>query len=816
VQEDYLVPNGRLDRIEVNCHRVRGYVNLIWCPPPDAPDLRTYDEDLDGDGRLTPRGVCEGASREDTDCDGILDNIHEDRNRNGILDPNEDRDGDGRLDPGTEDRNGNGELDDFPFPETTYPYGRLRPVPMDRDYTIDLLSGYVTGPFFESYDDSRTRATLRQDLSIFTVASGSHDLKTGYLVERESFHRDNLAQDIVGIKDPGYHVGTLADQVKNPTIHYSCNPYEQAECVDPKEGRISVALPVSRATTEVADGFSTGLYVQDLYRPLPNLSIGLGLRFDRESASSDGFTFFDPAAEHGAYTRLLAIGGREAGVSDDLRQGNGDGIRSLGVSSDALFAGSAGEAWLKANVTDPLARAALHTQTISRANVSFLSGELASQFPDLFSGGAVDLATLRASGVPVQAPEPFTVGNNNLSPRLSVSWDPGSDGRSKAYATWGRYYDKLFLSSVSGEQGTERVVRYYVYDRTGLTLTPGVDAPDTPNHHIGSLLAKSPPSITQVDRALQTPYCDEGTIGFEREIAPEMALAVRYIERHYRDQLQDVDVNHQIRIDPTTGKPLDGFGQIQVIPSEDPGAPADTLTVPDGRPDLFVNNPFFNEVLRVGNYNAATYHGIEVELRKRMSRRWQMQASYTYSRAQGDAEDFQSRLGNDPSTIENEAGYLDFDQRHVVKVNGITYLPHDWQLGMAATWSSGLPYSVVSRFFALDNTGYQQFRTRFGRTVTQGDHAEFQDEPRNDHRNGSIFDLNLRAGKNFVIGRYTGAAFLEVFDVLNTDDLRVYTVDPSRASGFDPGGSSSVAGPLQLDATRQFGRRFQVGIQFAF
>ena len=66
-----------------------------------------------------------------------------------------------------------------------------------------------------------------------------------------------------------------------------------------------------------------------------------------------------------------------------------------------------------------------------------------------------------------------------------------------------------------------------------------------------------------------------------------------------------------------------------------------------------------------------------------------MQGSYTYSRANGAAEDFQSRLGNDPSTVESEFGPLDFDQRHVVKLNATTFLPHDWQLGFSASWSSG-------------------------------------------------------------------------------------------------------------------------------
>ncbi|HXH27504.1 MAG TPA: hypothetical protein VNL37_00560, partial [Candidatus Polarisedimenticolia bacterium] len=103
-------------------------------------------EDLDGDGHLTPPGGCEGATREDIDCDGHLDAIDEDANHNGILDPGEDLDGDGRLDPGTEDRNGNGILDDRPFPapddvltgrlpdgrvvpiQPSYPYGHFQPL----------------------------------------------------------------------------------------------------------------------------------------------------------------------------------------------------------------------------------------------------------------------------------------------------------------------------------------------------------------------------------------------------------------------------------------------------------------------------------------------------------------------------------------------------------------------------------------------------------------------------------------------------------------------------------------------------------------
>jgi hypothetical protein len=77
-------------------------------------------EDRDRDGHLTPATVqtpfglfpgCEGAAREDQDCDGHVDLFWEDENHNGTLDAGEDRDGDNRIDYIDEDRNNNDRLD---------------------------------------------------------------------------------------------------------------------------------------------------------------------------------------------------------------------------------------------------------------------------------------------------------------------------------------------------------------------------------------------------------------------------------------------------------------------------------------------------------------------------------------------------------------------------------------------------------------------------------------------------------------------------------------------------------------------------------
>lgn len=107
----------------------------------------------------------------------------------------------------------------------------------------------------------------------------------------------------------------------------------------------------------------------------------------------------------------------------------------------------------------------------------------------------------------------------------------------------------------------------------------------------------------------------------------------------------------------------------------------------------------------------------------------------------------------------------------------------------------------MNRFQSEDNVDFTQTRRLFGRRdITTG---AFYDETRNAHRNLSVYDINVRTQKNFVIGKASAGAFFEIYNLLNTDDLRISEIDDRVIS-------------LQANETRRFGRRFQVGIQIDF
>ncbi|HEV8337096.1 MAG TPA: carboxypeptidase regulatory-like domain-containing protein [Candidatus Polarisedimenticolia bacterium] len=785
VYED-LNGNGRLD----GCLRDPTTGTKVCFPPEGAvapwDGLLHFGEDRDRDGRLTLYEGCEGKDHEDLNCNGLID-AEVDLNRNGLADPKEDTGifcqdrvfcpdgyepgtrGNGRLD--TEDRNGDTMLNTMPGAGATpFPFwtdkdgdgipdpGEFHaPLPQDRDYLLSVKTNRISGPFYSDYRDSRTRDTLKEEISAYAGdLMGSHDLKIGMIFEKEGFDRTTHQRPFLQITPPRGNAFTFVP------------------------GKVGALLPTQNTVDNMAESDHLGFYLQDSYKPLPNLALGLGLRFDREVVRSQGYESFDPVAQRQAFDLLMALRGIET-TSGDL---DVDGVVEVGLQGDPLYAAQ-DTRW--AGIESALVEIAPRRLTRHNFLTSIESARLARfgiSDPDLL-----------LNGHPRQ-PEEIEISNNNLAPRLSVSWDPQSDGKSKVFASWGRFYGNLFLETVVGEQGPDTISPYYTYDQDGLSPS------GLPDNQAGRTLAFPPPSAYQVDRGLRTPFTDELTAGIYREIAPEISISLTYVRRDYRDQLQDVDVNHSTRRAPQCkGRPTssglcDDFGVFLT-----PSGFFSPQSVPDGYPDLFVNNFNFNQIFRVGNYNVQAYSSYEVHLTRRLRRKWQLDASYVYSQATGQAESFLSESGSDPSLTELKSGYLAYDQRHVAKLHAVAFLPSDWQIGGAITWSSGLPFSLVNRVRSSDDVLYPQNRTLFGRRdITTG---KFYAESRNIHRNHAVYDINVRTQRNFVIGHMSAGAFFEVFNLLNTDDLRITEIDNSVDS-------------LQAEETRRFGRRFQIGIQMDF
>src|SRR5262249_31370958 len=149
--------------------------------------------------------------------------------------------------------------------------------------------------------------------------------------------------------------------------------------------------------------------------------------------------------------------------------------------------------------------------------------------------------------------------------------------------------------------------------------------------------------VTQVDRSLRTPSSSVLTVGGTRELSSAWSVGARYTFKQSKDLLQDADRNHVscvqygtvFHIDPANVCPAftDPNGNV-VLGKDLFGTPG--VVSPNGLTDLYVVNNNFNRVMRVGNFNGATYREATVEVERRLAAGWQLQGSYTLSRVRGD------------------------------------------------------------------------------------------------------------------------------------------------------------------------------------
>jgi hypothetical protein len=199
----------------------------------------------------------------------------------------------------------------------------------------------------------------------------------------------------------------------------------------------------------------------------------------------------------------------------------------------------------------------------------------------------------------------------------------------------------------------------------------------------------------------------------------------------------------------------------------------------------------------VGNFNSATYDAVIVEFVRRMYRSWMMNASYTWSEAIGDAEDFDQILGNERILSDDERGLLSYDQTHVVKINAVGLLGRGWTLGGLLRWESGLPYSEL-----------ESRQTVYGRPPEYQNQVDldtkfrfrYPSRQRNDLRNSSFWTIDARVAKNFEFSsNFQFQLSAEVFNLLNDDTL----VLEDRINGLNGG-------------VRRFGRRWQLGMRLGF
>lgn len=285
-------------------------------------------------------------------------------------------------------------------------------------------------------------------------------------------------------------------------------------------------------------------------------------------------------------------------------------------------------------------------------------------------------------GVRAERWEHFATTGENIytfdwefAPRLSAVFDVLGDGRHKASAYYGRYYDPIrnnmtnFAGTLTGSVLHEQVfladewVTYRV--RGGATQQDAFFAPTT-----------------------ETPYTDDVQVGYAVDLGRNMSFEATYINRRTRDILEDYDLSLYARtVDGGTDYP-------------GPLNSADSLFL-----DLdyfgYTENPGSNFVIATLAGGKRDYQGMELVFRKRFDRGWQLLTSYNWNDAEGNTNsdsnaDFQGDVLFLDPRAPNQYGTQPGLIRHLFKGGASYSFDMGLQFGAAYRWNSG---TLSSRTF---------------------------------------------------------------------------------------------------------------------
>jgi hypothetical protein len=177
---------------------------------------------------------------------------------------------------------------------------------------------------------------------------------------------------------------------------------------------------------------------------------------------------------------------------------------------------------------------------------------------------------------------------------------------------------------------------------------------------------------------LVNPSTQQATFGVERQLPWNMVLDVDYVYAKTTGIDRALDLNSPSLFIPTAAKLTRSAAEAD--------ATRPILPVPNG----------FKRILVIVNQDSSVYNGMQVNLRRRVSRNLSMLASYTWSHTINTFEPDASGDPNDANLIgKPERANSLLDQRHRLVVSGWYNLPYSFVIGGVTTAASGRPYNIT-------------------------------------------------------------------------------------------------------------------------
>ncbi|HYK03066.1 MAG TPA: TonB-dependent receptor [Thermoanaerobaculia bacterium] len=384
-----------------------------------------------------------------------------------------------------------------------------------------------------------------------------------------------------------------------------------------------------------------------------------------------------------------------------------------------------------------------------------------------------------------------------LVPKLGATYALGAEKRTLVRASYSRYADQLGASDAGANNPFyDHQILYYpwadangdkIVQRNEVDLTDLVDAVRVNPANLGG----GADSVGRVDYDNSDPTTtDEFILGVEHELVPGWAVGINYTHRIRENFIW------------TQFEKTQGGGDFYTPDDYVLGAPI-TGTMPDGssysipvyvlkagvpRPTYYAsrNRPDYEQ----------TYDGVEMMATRRMNNRWSMRGQLTLS-------DWKQHVGRggiqNPSPLLEGDGCYTCDGSAVASNGGSDgYINSRWAYSLTglyqAPWQINLGAVVTGREGYIN--GFHR-RVRFDGVFRRYVIDDFED-----HRFPNLFQLDLRAGKEFQMpGGFGVELSVDAFNVTNERTVLWRDYEVVAPAG---GGASDETAIQEMQSPRIF------------
>ena len=259
---------------------------------------------------------------------------------------------------------------------------------------------------------------------------------------------------------------------------------------------------------------------------------------------------------------------------------------------------------------------------------------------------------------------------DGYSPRLALSWSPGSDGKTAVRLGAGLYYARIPGLVVAGPRNTDGVIAGNIFFANFLCTGAGLGGcPVFPGIVPTTGFNPFNPGIAVFERNFKNPRTVQYSASVEREIYKNTTFLVAYNYAKSTRLTRFVNRNDS-RL----------YNGVAIFER--------------------ANGSGVGEIRSTESSARSMFQGMTFTLNKRFADRYQFQANYLLSWDRSDDDNerdpFTFRYV-DPRNLTPEYGYSDRDQRHRFNAFATFILPHDVNISPIIQFRSAQPISATNR-----------------------------------------------------------------------------------------------------------------------